>query len=155
MVLAGDGGALPRLVLGLRFGVGAIMGSGRQWMSWIHIDDVLRIIETTLSTQSLRGPINCTAPFPVRHEHFMREAARGLGRSLLVERRLYVRDSRGRLHAGVDAGVRLLSELKPYRRLAGIFRLPGFYALATLIYEGIHAPALMRFSAKRRARRST
>ena len=267
MVLAGDGGALPQLVLGLRFGVGAIMGSGRQWMSWIHIDDVLRIIETTLSTQSLSGPINCTAPFPVRHEHFMREAARGLGRSLLVpvpawclrlmlgdmaelfvdgqrvlpkelekhgfefdhphiapvmdnllaakppgtptgsleliyngscpvcsaevahfdriatasgcelsltdtslnptvlesyglkiddlERRLYVRDNRGRLHAGVDAGVRLLAELKPYKRLADILRMPGFYGLATLLYEGIHAPTLMRYSAKRRARRST
>ena len=72
-----------------------------------------------------------------------------------LERRLYVRDNRGRLHAGVDAGVRLLAELKPYKRLADILRMPGFYGLATLLYEGIHAPTLMRYSAKRRARRST
>ena len=240
LVLAADGGALPQLVLGLRFGVGAVMGSGWQWRSWIHIDDLLRVITTTLDDRSIDGAINATSPQPVRHAQFMREAARILRRRFLLpipasflrltlgemaqifvdgqrvvpgnlttrgfefshrnvtealtdllapiaatspqgrlqlffngacpvcaseiahydrvaglhgcelalidisrdpavlqaygleladlERRMYVRDDQGRLHAGVDAFVLLSAALKPYQRLSRVLRMPVIYA---------------------------
>ena len=259
LVLARDGGALPQLILGLRLGVGAIMGTGRQWMSWIHIDDLLRVIVTALDDRSVDGVINATAPEPVHHEHFMRAAAGVLGRRFMLpmpawclrtllgemaqlfvdgqrvapqklralrfefthpnlhealtdllardksttpacrlqlfyngvcagemshydrvaglqgyalaltdisrepnvlepyglkrtdlERRMYVRDEQGRLHAGVDAFVILWGALKPYRRLSRLLRVPGIYTLATVVYEGVLAPALVRYNLRRK-----
>jgi uncharacterized protein (TIGR01777 family) len=82
LVLARDGGALPSLAWPVRMGLGAILGSGRQWMSWIHIDDVLRLFEFTLSNPTLRGAVNAVAPVAVTHGQFERELARTLRRPL-------------------------------------------------------------------------
>ena len=61
LVLGADGGALPRLALSARLGLGAVLGDGKQWVSWVHIEDVLRLIGFCLDDASIRGPINATA----------------------------------------------------------------------------------------------
>jgi uncharacterized protein (TIGR01777 family) len=84
LVLARDGGALPSLARPVRMGLGAILGSGSQWMSWIHIDDVLRLIEFALGNPALRGAVNAVAPVAVTHEQFQRELARTLRRNICI-----------------------------------------------------------------------
>lgn len=71
LVLGRDGGPLPALAMPVRFGAGAVMGAGRQWMSWVHMDDVTRFIEEALARPALKGAFNLTAPKPVRHRQFM------------------------------------------------------------------------------------
>lgn len=66
IVLSTDGGALPKLLLPARLGVGGPLGGGRQWQSWIHIDDEVGIIRHALANPVLGGPVNATAPRPVR-----------------------------------------------------------------------------------------
>jgi uncharacterized protein (TIGR01777 family) len=82
LVLARDGGALPSLSFPVRIGLGARMGSGRQWVSWIHIDDLLRLIEFALGNPALRGAVNAVAPTAVSHAQFQRELAGTLHRPL-------------------------------------------------------------------------
>jgi predicted DCC family thiol-disulfide oxidoreductase YuxK len=80
LVLARHGGALPSMALPVRLGVGAIIGTGRQWVSWIHIDDAVRLIEFALGNLGLRGAVNAVAPTPLSHDAFQRELARTLRR---------------------------------------------------------------------------
>lgn len=69
-VLEADGGALPKMALPFKFFLGGSVGSGRQWFSWIHRDDVIGIIKYALENDSISGPINITAPEPVRNREF-------------------------------------------------------------------------------------
>lgn len=78
VILSTTGGALARMLLPFRLGLGGPLGSGRQWMSWITIDDVVGGLLHSLATDSLEGPANFTAPNPVRNVEF----ARALGRVL-------------------------------------------------------------------------
>ncbi|MEF3302472.1 TIGR01777 family oxidoreductase [Paenibacillus sp. GYB003] len=78
VVLDRDGGALPLMALPFKFGAGGKVGSGRQWLSWIHIDDIVRLIRHCLERPDVRGPVNATAPHPVTSSDF----ARALGRAL-------------------------------------------------------------------------
>jgi len=78
MVLAREGGALPKLALPFRLGAGGPVGSGRQWVSWIHLRDEVRAIRFLLEHPEAAGPFNLTAPEPVRN----RELAKTLGRVL-------------------------------------------------------------------------
>jgi uncharacterized protein (TIGR01777 family) len=77
-VVLGPGGALGKMLLPFRLGVGGPIGSGRQWMSWVDREDVLRMIEWAIDTQSMEGIYNVTAPNPIRNRDF----ARALGRAL-------------------------------------------------------------------------
>jgi uncharacterized protein (TIGR01777 family) len=83
VVLAREGGALPRIALPMKCFAGAIMGTGRQGFSWIHIEDVARLLLTLLADSSFAGPVNATAPFPVSHGAFMRALGTRLQRPLL------------------------------------------------------------------------
>jgi uncharacterized protein (TIGR01777 family) len=78
IVLAADGGALPRMVLPFKLFAGGPFGSGRQFMSWIHLDDWVGIARFALSDERVQGPINLGSPNPVRN----REFAAALGRAL-------------------------------------------------------------------------
>ncbi|MFZ5591460.1 MAG: TIGR01777 family oxidoreductase [Bacillota bacterium] len=78
LVLAKDGGALPRLLLPFHLYVGGRTGSGRQWMSWIHIQDLVRLIYFLLCHPQASGPFNAVAPRPVTNAEFCRIAARVL-----------------------------------------------------------------------------
>jgi uncharacterized protein (TIGR01777 family) len=65
LVLGTEGGMLARLLLPFEFGLGGPIGSGRQWMSWIERDDLIRLIAHAIATPRLTGPVNATAPTPV------------------------------------------------------------------------------------------
>jgi hypothetical protein len=82
LVLGADGGILARLALAARLGGAAVLGDGQQWMSWIHIDDLVRVIELALEESSLSGPVNAVAPEPVRQREFQRTLTRQLKRPL-------------------------------------------------------------------------
>jgi len=80
LVQAADGGMLARLLLPFRLGLGARLGNGRQWMSWIHIDDYIRLTLELLQDAGAQGPFNLTAPTPVTNADFTRRLARTLRR---------------------------------------------------------------------------
>ena len=80
VILAKQGGALPRMALPFRLGVGGRIGSGRQWISWITLDDVVAIIRFGLETNLLSGPANAVSPNPVQNAAFSSSLARVLHR---------------------------------------------------------------------------
>ncbi|HHY60041.1 MAG TPA: TIGR01777 family protein [Clostridia bacterium] len=77
-LVLGQEGALPRMVLPYRFYLGGPLGRGNQWVSWIHVQDLIRMIQFILTRENIRGPVNGTAPNPVT----MREFAHQLGQVL-------------------------------------------------------------------------
>jgi uncharacterized protein (TIGR01777 family) len=82
LVLGRDGGALPQLASGIKVGFGAVLGSGAQWMSWIHIEDLVRLFEFALDTPSVRSVLNGVSNRPVTHREFQRVLASKLHRPL-------------------------------------------------------------------------
>jgi len=84
LVFGVEGGMLARLLTPFEFGGGAAMGAGRQWMSWIERDDLVRVIARALSDGSLEGPVNATAPEPVRNAEFTRALAAALNRPAVL-----------------------------------------------------------------------
>jgi hypothetical protein len=84
LVIHPAGGALRPMLLPFRLGLGARLGSGKQWMSWISRADVVRAIEFALRTRDLRGPVNAVSPEPVTNEEFTRTLARSLRRPAVL-----------------------------------------------------------------------
>ena len=84
LVLAKHGGALPRMALPFRLGVGGVVGSGRQYWSWIELGDLVRAIELCLALDGLAGPVNAVAPAPVPNREFTRVLGQVLGRPAFV-----------------------------------------------------------------------
>jgi uncharacterized protein (TIGR01777 family) len=82
LVLGRDGGALPRLARPVRVGLGATLGNGKQWVSWIHIDDLIHLFEFALDTPSLRGPVNAVSPVAATHAQMQRLIAKTLSRPM-------------------------------------------------------------------------
>jgi len=82
LVLANDGGALPQLLRPIRLGLGAILGSGTQWVSWIHIEDVVRLFEFAIDTPRVSGALNAVSPEPVTHRQFQETLAGQMKRPL-------------------------------------------------------------------------
>lgn len=72
MVLSTEGGALPRMLKPFRLGLGGPFGSGRQFMSWITLDDAVSIIRFALDNEALQGPVNAVSPNPVPNREFAR-----------------------------------------------------------------------------------
>lgn len=84
MVLDGSGGALPRMALPFRMGVGGRLGDGTQYVSWIHLDDWVRLVRHLLLRDDLVGACNATAPEPVTNQAFTKVLAGALKRPALV-----------------------------------------------------------------------
>jgi uncharacterized protein (TIGR01777 family) len=84
LVLGREGGMLGRMLAPFEFGLGGRFGSGRQWMSWIHRDDLVRLIVRAIADPALRGPLNGTAPNPVDNAGFARALGRALGRPAVL-----------------------------------------------------------------------
>ncbi|MFC5473906.1 TIGR01777 family oxidoreductase [Paraherbaspirillum soli] len=80
LVLDGTGGFLGRMLLPFRLGLGARIGDGRQWMSWIHIDDYVAIVLQLLENSDARGPFNMNAPEAVTNAEFTSKLAHALHR---------------------------------------------------------------------------
>ena len=84
MVLAGDGGALGRMLPPFRAFVGGPLGNGQQWMSWIHRGDVTGMVLEALVNEGYRGAVNATAPEPVRNRNFTAAVGRVLVRPAAI-----------------------------------------------------------------------
>jgi hypothetical protein len=84
IVLSRDGGALPRLLRPARLGAGGPLGGGRQWQSWIHIDDEVGLVRHLLTNPSVCGPVNATAPNPVRQAQMAQTLGHLLHRPAVV-----------------------------------------------------------------------
>ena len=84
LVLAAEGGLLGRMVLPFKLGLGGPFGRGRHWMSWIHRDDLVRLICHCIANSALSGPVNGTAPAPVRNRDFTRALGKALHRPALL-----------------------------------------------------------------------
>lgn len=84
LVLAAEGGLLGRMVLPFKLGLGGPFGRGRHWMSWIHRDDLVRLICHCVATAALSGPVNGTAPTPVRNREFTAALGKALHRPAVI-----------------------------------------------------------------------
>jgi uncharacterized protein len=84
IALERSGGALPKMMRPFRFFVGGRLGSGRQFMSWIHRLDWIEMVRWIIDTPSLSGAVNATAPCPVTNAHFARALGHALHRPALV-----------------------------------------------------------------------
>lgn len=80
MVLSAQGGALAKMLPIFRLGLGGRLGNGRQYISWIEIGDLVRLLIEALSETSIEGPLNCVSPQPVTNAEFTRKLARALKR---------------------------------------------------------------------------
>src|ERR1700730_10950928 len=80
IILAKQGGALPKMMMPFRFGLGGKLGSGRQWTSWIALQDVVAIVQEALRNDSWKGPINLVAPQAARNSDFTKSLAKVLHR---------------------------------------------------------------------------
>jgi uncharacterized protein (TIGR01777 family) len=69
-VLSKDGGGLAKMLMPFRLGGGGVIGSGQQYMSWVALDDLVRVIQFTLSAAAIVGPVNAVAPNPVTNREF-------------------------------------------------------------------------------------
>jgi uncharacterized protein len=83
IVLSHAGGALPKMDLPLKFGIGAYFGDGRQFLPWIHIHDLCRIFVQALENENMSGPYNACAPYPVSNKEMSRQIAIALNRPFL------------------------------------------------------------------------
>ena len=84
MTLSPAGGALGQMLLPFRIGLGGRLGSGRQYVSWIDLDDLVALILDALIDSGLRGPVNATAPNPITNATFTTVLGRVLGRPTLL-----------------------------------------------------------------------
>jgi uncharacterized protein (TIGR01777 family) len=84
VVLGKDGGALAKMLPPFRLGLGGRLASGDQWMSWIHVDDVIGLIRFSLDNQAVRGPMNATSPQPVTNAQFTSDLAAALHRPAIA-----------------------------------------------------------------------
>jgi len=80
LVLGTEGGFITRMLTPFEFGLGGPLGNGRQWMSWIERDDLVRLIAHVIGNPAIAGPVNATAPLPVTNNTFTEELARRLHR---------------------------------------------------------------------------
>jgi uncharacterized protein (TIGR01777 family) len=144
LVLGREGGMLKSLLPGFRCGLGAVIGDGQQWLSWIHREDAVELIVRAIADPLFSGAINATAPVPVRQADFARTLGRVLHRPVWL--RLPATPLRAVLGERADlllAGPRIL----PQRALeiGFAFRCPEIEpALRDLLVPEAHRPRLAR-----------
>lgn len=80
IVISKEGGAIPKMALPARFGVGAPLGSGKQWISWIHLDDMCGMYLEALENESWQGAYNAVAALPVTNEDLTKAICKALHR---------------------------------------------------------------------------
>ena len=80
MTLGKEGGALAQMLTPFRWGAGGKVASGEQWVSWIHVEDQVELIQFAVENSGVRGPVNATAPNPVTNIEFTKELAAALHR---------------------------------------------------------------------------
>jgi uncharacterized protein len=135
MVIEKRGGALPRMALPFRLFAGGPFGSGRQYMSWIHRDDWVSMVRWALLKSDVAGPLNLTAPKPVRNAAFAHTLGHVLHRPAFVPAPAFAL----RIAVGEMADAMLLSSLNvvPKKALSNgfAFRYPTLEGALRAIYE--------------------
>jgi uncharacterized protein (TIGR01777 family) len=134
VVLGRDGGAMAQMLPPFRFGVGGPLGSGRQYMAWIHLHDLVRVIATALTDDRYEGSVNCVAP----EEATNREFASALGRALHRPAVLPVPALALRVIFGEAAGVLLGSQRVEPRRLRELGFSCRFPTLDQAVADIVH-----------------
>jgi len=162
VVLGRDGGALAQMLPPFRLGVGGPVGSGRQYMPWIHLHDLVRVIATALSDDRYQGPVNGAAPEQATNRAF----AKALGRALHRPAALPVPAPALKVFLGEAAGVLLGSQRVEPQRLRDLgftYCFPMLnQAIADIVHTGeaeispvrssaeVHAPVEENYLRKRR-----
>ena len=109
VVLGKGGGALAKMLPAFRLGIGGKLGSGRQWFPWIHLDDLTSAIIFLMENKEIHGPVNLSAPRPVRNREFTRCLGQTLHRpTLLTVPRFAIRLALGELSSVVLEGCRMM-----------------------------------------------
>lgn len=112
VVLAATGGALPPMVRPFRLGLGARIGSGRQWFPWIHVTDIAALIVHCIETDAVSGPVNAVSPGIVTNADFTQTLARALGRRALFAAPPWVlRLALGEMAGVLTASIRAVPEV--------------------------------------------
>ncbi|MBI3671127.1 MAG: TIGR01777 family protein [Acidobacteria bacterium] len=119
IILAPHGGALARMLPPFRLGLGGRLGSGRQWMSWLTLEEVVGIIRSALENANLHGPVNAVSPNPVRNREFTAVLGRVLHRPAIFPAPAFAL----RLALGEMAGPLLLGS---QRLVPGKLRVLGY-----------------------------
>jgi uncharacterized protein (TIGR01777 family) len=134
VVLAREGGALRQMALPFRFFAGGPVGSGRQGVSWIHIDDWVAMARWAIETPRVAGPLNFTAPAPVSNAEFARTLGRVLGRPAIMPAPAFaVRLAFGEMSSVVLTGQRVLPVKA--QSLGFTFRFPDLEGALRDIYR--------------------
>jgi hypothetical protein len=132
VVLAGDGGALPQMALPFRLFAGGPVGSGRQYLSWIHRDDWIAMVRWAL-LNNISGPLNVTSPNPVTNAEFARALGTALNRPSFVPAPAFaVRLALGEMADVILTGQRVLPDKA--RDQGFDFRYPTIGAALAAIY---------------------
>ncbi|HEY5619278.1 MAG TPA: TIGR01777 family oxidoreductase [Vicinamibacterales bacterium] len=133
IVLDRYGGALPQMALPFWFFAGGPLGSGRQYISWIHKDDWTAMVRWALANSAIAGPMNATAPGPVTNLEFVRTLGRALGRPALVPAPAFaIRLALGEMADVVLTGQRVFPDKA--RALGFDFRYPTLEAALHAVY---------------------
>jgi uncharacterized protein (TIGR01777 family) len=136
VVLSAKGGALPRMLTPFKLGVGGRLGSGKQWMSWVALEDVVGIIRSAIANDGIKGPVNMVAPNPVRNSDFTRTLASVLHRPAIFPAPAFAL----RLALGEMADGLLLSSqhVRPERMMAAgyDYRMTDLEATLRQIFGG-------------------
>jgi len=120
VVLSGKGGAVPRMLLPFKLGLGGRLGDGSQWMSWIAIEDEVGIIRFALANEAVNGPANLVAPTPVRNAEFTRLLAGMLHRPAIFPAPAFV--LRIALGEMADAALLASDRVQPEKILAAGYK---------------------------------
>jgi uncharacterized protein (TIGR01777 family) len=127
MVLGKGGGALSKMILPFRLGVGGQLGSGKQWMSWIHIDDLMELIAFLMKESTVRGVFNATSPFPVTNREFTQALAEAVHRPAIIPVPAFaLRLALGEMAEVVLAGQRAIPDAA--QRAGFVFEHPDIFA---------------------------
>jgi len=84
VVISETGGALAKMLKPFKFGLGGVLGSGDQYMSWVSLEDIVGILHFALTNERLEGPVNAVAPHPVTNKEFTKTLGRVLNRPTLM-----------------------------------------------------------------------
>lgn len=111
IVLEKYGGALAQMLKPFRYGLGGVLGSGNQWFSWIHLEDLARAIEFTIVHSSFSGPVNVCAPYPIRNKTLARILANMTGKPAIVKvPKWLMRVVFGEVSSAITANQRVIPE---------------------------------------------
>lgn len=132
MVLSVSGGALKKMLPPFKMGLGSVIGNGKQYMSWVSLDDVVAMIPYLMEHDSIQGPVNLVSPHPVSNEAF----TKALGRTLQRPTRLRMSAFVARLIFGEMADALLLSSIRaiPQKLLDASYSFRHGKLDQTLIY---------------------